>query len=125
MNYGEFLNSVIDDGLKSVETDEWVTKYPKRLEGARAGFESCRGLTPGQLRTLLREAQRSVLEVRSGVEDDGSDDEEYWKAQYRALQVEWVANTVSAMLMNQGQPVIVTPTARGVINAARIIGASV
>ena len=73
MNYGEFLNSVIDDGLKSVDTDEWITKYPKRHEGAKAGFEACRGLTPGQLLALLSDAQRSALEVRSGVEDDGQD----------------------------------------------------
>ena len=37
----------------------------------------------------------------------------YWYARCFALEVEWVCNVVSAMLMNEGRPTIVTPTARG------------
>ncbi len=117
MNYGEFLTQVIDNGLKSVASDERITKRAKRLEGAKAGFEACRGKDPVQLKELLGAANR-----KSALAREEKDIEEYWKAVYYALQIEWVCNTVSAMLMNEGLQVIVPPTARGAINAAKVAG---
>ena len=53
---------------------------------------------------------------------DSENLEDYWKARYFSIQVEFVCNTVSAMLANEGLPTIIAPTLRGAMNAARIIG---
>ncbi len=124
MVYIEFLTQVIEDGLKSVGSDESLARHPKQLEGARAGFEACRDKLPEQLAELLAEANRKSALAYSMANDKDADIEEYWKQQYYTLQVEWVCNTVSAMLMSQGAPMITTVTARGVMNAARILGVS-
>jgi hypothetical protein len=122
MTYTEFLDRVVSDGLESITKDEWITKYPKRLEGSRLGFEACRGKLPEQLAELLRDAEGRCMRSREETEGPDSDIEDYWRERYRAIQIEWVCNTVSAMLMNEGKATIVTPTARGVMNAARIVG---
>ena len=122
MNYEEFLTQVIDNGLKSIAEDARMAKYPKRVEGSKEGFEACRGKTPEQLAQLLVEANRKTLNAR--MDYKGPTIEEYWKQVHYALQIEWVCNSVSALLMNQGLPVIVNPTARGLINASKIVGVS-
>lgn len=48
--------------------------------------------------------------------------DEYWEARGFALEVEWVCNVVSAILMNEGKPTIIPPTARGTIRASEIVG---
>ena len=122
MTYEEFLARVVDDGIRSSGEDERISKYPKRLEGSRLGFEACRGKTPLELAELLRDAERKCLLVREDTSGKDSDIEDYWRERYRAIQIEWVCNTVSAMLYNEGKSTIVPPTANGMMNAARIIG---
>jgi len=125
MNWDEFLTRVVDDGIASVKSDEHIAKYPKRLAGSIQGFESCRGKTYDQLAQLLVEANRKGHNVRCDQEGDKSgayDIEDYWEARYVAIQIEWVCNTVSAAVAQQGQPPLVMTTARGVMNAARILG---
>lgn len=123
MTYIEFLHEVIERGIKGASEDPIINKYPKRLEGSIAGFNACRSKTPEQLSALLTEANRETLNARLAAKDkDESDIEDYWKQVHYAIQIEWVCNCVSAMLMNEGKPVIITPTARGYMNAAEIIG---
>ena len=51
-----------------------------------------------------------------------TDIERYWRVRCFALEVEWTCNVVSAALVNQGLgEAIVPPTARGVMQAARIL----
>jgi hypothetical protein len=118
MQYQEFLTRVIDDGIAAARADYPHDDQTGKLRGSVEGFELCRGLTPPQLGDLLtavnQDAQRRMVE--------GAADYWYWRC--RALEVEWVVNCVSAILMNQGLPLICgyLPTSRGVIKASEIVG---
>ena len=56
--------------------------------------------------------------------------DDYWEARCYALEVEWVANVVSAALVSAAMlcggktaiPVIITPTTRGMMKAREILG---
>jgi hypothetical protein len=123
MTYIEFLHEVIERGIKGASADPIINKYPKRLEGSIEGFNACRNKTPEQLSALLTEANAKTLNARLDTNDkDEKDIEDYWKQRYYAIQIEWVCNCVSAILMNERKPVIIQPTARGYMNAAEIIG---
>jgi hypothetical protein len=124
MDLQSFITRVVEDGIASAKTDPQLQSHPKRLRGSIRGFESCLGKTPEQLWKLLEDANRKAWDVRVEQEDDKDkryDIEDYWEARYVAIQVEWVCNTVSAAMASQGST-IVTPTARGYMNAARILG---
>lgn len=54
MNYNDFLNRIIDDGITAAKRD--YENSPDKLKGAVAGFEACRGKSPPELFELLREA---------------------------------------------------------------------
>ena len=115
MNYVNFLNRIIDDGIAAA-TESYKNSVPKR-EGAVAGFRACRGKSPTELLMLLREAnQRQTILV--GTEDMDA----YWRARCFQAEVEWTCNVVSAALQNMGESTIVTPTARGYMKAAEILG---
>lgn len=123
MTYIEFLHEVIERGIKGASEDPIINKYPKRLQGSIDGFNACRSKTPEQLSALLTEANTKTLNARLDANDkDEAHLEDYWGQRYYAIQIEWVANCVSAMLMNEGKPVIIQPTARAYMNAAEIIG---
>lgn len=125
MNYIEFLTQVIERGIKSCSADPIINKHPKRLEGSIEGFNACRDKTPEELAALLAETRRKGHNARLDSEGKREDDlEDYWKARHYELQVEWVCNCVSAMLMNEGKGVIIPPTARAMINISEIIGVS-
>jgi 3-methyladenine DNA glycosylase Tag len=118
MKHDTFLARVIADGLASIEKDARITRHPERLQGARDGFNACTGLDAEALGKLLATAQRAVHESRTAREPI----ETYWRKNYYAIEIEWVCNTLSAALHNQGLPTIVPPTVRGFINATRILG---
>ena len=136
MTYDEFLTQAIERGLASIKTDDQLLRHPKRMAGSREGFEACRGKDPAKLAELLEDASKksdAVRKARLGETEDGEhgerpDIEDYWQARYRAIQIEWVCNTVSAALMfatdlrpESKKFCIVQPTARGLMNAARIL----
>jgi hypothetical protein len=118
MTLAEFTTAVIEAGLLSIEDDPQLQRHPKRMQGSREGFEACRGKSPNELRELLEQANTTSETARR---ERTGDIEDYWRARYFALQVEWVCNTVSAVLMNEDLPIIVPVTARGAINAAKIL----
>jgi len=125
MIWDEFLTRIVDDGIGSVKSDEHFTKHPKRLAGSIRGFESCRGKSYEDLAQLLVEANRKAHNVRCDQKDakPGSYDiEDYWEARYVAIQIEWVCNTASSAAAQHGAPSLVVTTARGLMNAARILG---
>lgn len=111
----EFVAKIVDDAVaaasRSYKDDE-----PKR-RGAVAGLEACRDKDAAQLGELLRSSKRKALEAFGG-----QDDSLYWERQCFALEVEWVCNCVSAVLVNEGLRPIVPPTARGVLKAVEAAG---
>jgi hypothetical protein len=64
----------------------------------------------------MREAD---ARTRQKMAEQASD---YWYWRCYQLEVEWVANVLSAILNAQGLPIIATVTARGMMKAAEIIG---
>ena len=117
-HYKQFLARVIDDGIAAARHDYAEPRNAQKLAGAIAGFEACRGLDPLQILDALIDANARADQAFR----DRSDD--YWFHRCFALEVEWVANCLSAVLMNEGRPTIIPPTARGVFKAAQIIGVS-
>jgi hypothetical protein len=121
MNYNEFLKHVIDDGIEAVKKD--YKPDDNRYQGSIAGFEDCQKRTIGELSELLEEARNSAEEKMLTCQGETKKEvDEYWYLQSRSLEIEWVCNTVSAVLVNQALPPIVIPTVRGIMNAARILG---
>lgn len=118
MNYNDFLNGVIDGGIEGAKrsySNPNNASHPMMLEGAIAGFEACRGKSPEELGLLLGEAgtntTRAMLEQLP----------DYWRHRCFHSEIEWVCNCVSAMLMNEGLPTIITPTCRGVLRANEVM----
>lgn len=116
MAYDEYLTRVIDEGIEAARESYKDPKDALKLRGSIEGFEACRGKNPEQLAQLLSEARRTTLNARTDKEDD------YWRTRCAELEIEWVCNCVSAVLYNEGLPVIITPTARGMMKAASIVG---
>lgn len=116
MTYEEFLHRIIEDGLVAAKTD--YKEEDSRREGAVAGFEACRGKNPVELMELLTRCQEGSKKMLM----ESHDEDTWWYSRAYEAEVEWVCNAVSAALMNQGLPVIVAPTARGVMKAAELLG---
>jgi hypothetical protein len=118
MNYQEFLTKVIDEGVVAAKGDYTSLRQQPHLHGSVAGFEVCRGKQPAELSTLLKEAETSTNESRRNQEDADT----YWFKRCYELEIGWVCNVVSALLMNEGLPTIVPVSARGMFKAAGIVG---
>jgi len=114
VKFNAFLTRVIDDGIKAC-CESYKNDKQKR-EGAIAGFEACRGKTVFELRQQLFIAQRAADVARAVNKDN------YWYLCCFHAEIEWVCNVVSSALQNQGEEPIVTPTARGFMKAAEILG---
>ena len=118
MDYQAFLTRVIDDGIVAAKVDYAKPEDNSQLRGSVEGFELCRGKQPAELRTIYDEANRIASEKALAHAED------YWFWRCRELEVEWVCNMVSAVIMNEGKPPLLShlPTARAVIKAAEIVG---
>ena len=114
MNFTDFLNRVIDDGIAAAN-ESYKTDDLKR-EGAVAGFEACRDKTDFELRQLCFAAS-NMVNVAVVLER-----ERYWYHRCFHAEIEWVCNVVSVILQNEGIEPIVMPTARGYLKAAEIVG---
>lgn len=114
MNLDDALTKIINFGVEAVRRD--YANDERKRDGAILGFTECRGLSLAGISALHREADQKSNEARR---DQAAD---YWYWRCRALEIEWVANVLSAILMNEGRPVIVQPTGRGFLMAARIVG---
>lgn len=112
-SYDALLEQVILDGCEEVRA-VYAEKDEQR-EGALSGFEACRGKPPSELKRILGWARKNTAAAFRS-------EQRYWFWRMRELQIEWVCNVVSAALVNQGDPEIIPPTARGVMKAAAILG---
>jgi hypothetical protein len=123
--YAQLLDRVIDDGIAEVHVAYAEPEQHHKRDGAIEGFEACRGKTPEQLLELWSEVEKECGVIRAE-SLEGKDDhlKRYWKARYKALQVEFVCNVVSAGLTNNGKPPLLShlPTVRGVMKYAQIVG---
>lgn len=113
MNHVDFLDKVIDRGIEAARSTYVRPDQKKKLEGAIAGFEACRGKGVSYLDALLVQANRKVATQFE------KEDYQYYSC-FQA-EIEWVCNCVSAALLNRGQKPIILPTARGVLVAASIL----
>jgi hypothetical protein len=114
MEYEKFLTKVIDDGIEAAKKS-YATR-PDKLRGAVAGFESCRGKSPEELRAALESARKATMVARVCKADN------YWEVRCFEAEIEWVCNVVSAAMASQNAPTIVSPTARGLMKAADVLG---
>jgi hypothetical protein len=122
MDYLKFLTQVIDDGIRAAKADYKKPKDKLRLKGSIEGFESCRDKNPDELVDLYISAGKDMNQAYDDSHYGKISIDEYWRISCRHAEIEWVCNVVSSMLMNQGLPTIIAPTARGFIKAAEILG---
>lgn len=125
-HYHAFVVRVCADGdaeVRRAYTD------PNKIAGALQGFAEARQTAnPEDLKGLLESARRDTTDsMRRAREERGrpivqAAVEGYWWWRMRELQIEWVANVVSARLYNESKPVIVNPTVRAWSKAAEILG---
>jgi len=118
MDYNEFLTRVINEGIEAATADYTDPSDKERLEGSIAGFDACKNLLPEQ---LVEVWQKATNDMNTAFHEQ---QEDYWWYRCFQLEVEWVMNVVSAMLVNEGQNALLSwlPTANGAMKAASIIG---
>ncbi len=118
MEYKEFLERIILDGMEAVKRDYAGDVQKNKREGALAGFEACMGLEPLELVDMFHTATKYMTNAMRDTKDS------YWYFRCYQMEVEWVINVVSAMLLNQGAPALLShlPTSRGLFKAAEILG---
>lgn len=128
MNYSEFLNTAIEKGIKAAAKDYTEPNQKDKLEGSVAGLNACRDLAPVRLIEILKMAKEQTHEAYIKEVDTlpkQADEKRYWYYRCYELEVEWICNVVSAMLMNEGMDVIIPPTAHGVLMADSILKSSI
>jgi len=124
MTYEEFLRRTIDEGIEAARQSYQRPDQAHKLEGSIAGFEACRDKKPAEILALLTAAE---AESRAAMHGTGSSDDDpalknYWRLRCKTLEIEWVANVLSAALVCNNLQPIVPPTARGMFKAASILG---
>lgn len=118
MNYEEFLDQAINEGIKAAKSDYTDPKDKDRLDGSIAGFEACRKKNPTDLADVFQKASEDMNKAQIEQKDN------YWWYACFQSEVEWICNVVSAMLVSQGHQSLLSylPTYRGAMKAAEIIG---
>ena len=116
MRYIDALERAIDSGIIAAKSDYTRPDQREKLSGSIAGFEACRGKAASELLELLESCKIATMDARR------NESPKYWWYRCYELEVEWICNVMSAILHNEGLPTIITPTARGVMAAAKIIG---
>jgi hypothetical protein len=119
MNYIEFLNRIIEEGIESAKIDYVKPEEKQSLDGSIAGFEACRDKLPHQLIEVWQKGSDDVNNAFHEQKDN------YWWFRCYQAEVEWVCNVMSAMLINEGYTTPLLswlPTANGMMKAASIIG---
>ena len=122
MTYEEFLKKVIEKGIKAAKKDYKRPDQKAILKGSIAGFNACSKKIPEQLAILLEKARIRTMKLMDNSPKTKKELNKYWEARGYEIEIEWVCNVISASLMNQGKPIIVNPTARGVTVASKIVG---
>ncbi len=125
MLIGDFLNYLLDDVLEEARESHLKSPDATRFGAAERAVAECRAAMTtaehihGRLLGLLAEARKDVALALAADRPDA------WYWMVREETVEWVANVVSVVLMNQRLPTIVPPTRGAAVAAARLAGADV
>lgn len=94
MEYNEFLNLTISDGMNAARCNYDEAKDANKLSGALAGFEACRDKEPEELREIYTETISYINNARRD-----HDLQAYWYFRCYQLEVEWVCNVVSGLIL--------------------------
>ena len=124
MTYEQLLDRIISDGIAEVQVAYAEPKDHHKRDGAIAGFEACRGKDPVDLVKLWNECEQEAARIRIDCHESNRSSDDYWRARYKALQVEFVCNVVSVGLVGNGSGPLLAhlPTARGAMKYAEIVG---
>lgn len=122
MAYEDFLDRVIREGITAAKKDYNTPSQKSKLQGSVEGFRVCIGKQPEQIARILKSAQQKTHEAHRRFHLSEISLDSYWRKRCFEIEIEWVANVVSAALINAGQRPIITPTARGALKAAEILG---
>jgi len=119
MNYDEFLNTIIDNGIAGAKTDYTEEQQREHLEGSIAGFEACRNKFPHELIEVYHESNEYAN--KAFFERDA---DKYWWFRCYQLEVEWVLNCISASMVNEGGAPLLPhlPTCNAMMAVSRILG---
>jgi hypothetical protein len=122
--YEQLLDRLIADGIAEVQEAYADPKEHHKRDGAIEGFDSCRGKDPVQLVDLWKAAEQEAARIRIECHENNRSSEDYWRARYKALQIEFVCNVVSVGLTASGSPPLLAhlPTSRGALKYAQIVG---
>jgi hypothetical protein len=115
MEYRQFLSAVIDAGLEAVHQDYHQPTQDDKRDGSVAGFNACRDKDPEELADLLTRAHSETSRAQIENRDN------YWWYRCYELEVGWVCNVVSALLVATDKPIIIPPTLRGTLQASKIL----
>jgi hypothetical protein len=140
MDYDTFLHKLINVGIEAAREDYGGTPENAELHGRQVrptttekhradklvgsidGFEACRGKQPHEIAELMVDARKKLQEAYVRVSEKEISDGEYWRIRCRQAEIDWVANCVSVILVNQGVMPIAPPTVRAALTVAKIIG---
>ncbi len=122
MNYKELVEKIVDKGIKAVKRDYKRLDQKSILKGSIAGFKACLDKSPMELKVLLGIVNTKSLKYLRTTNLSTKASNKYRELRGFALEVRWVCNVVSCVLYNEGKPVIISPTARGMITAGDIVG---
>ena len=118
VTYEDFLTRVIDDGIAAARQSYGGTDQKHKLEGAVAGFESCRRKKPRELAQHYYRAEDAKKWAIVG----NTNAKRYWRLACYYAEVEWVCNVVSALCYAGGKRelAIIATTARGVAKMQQV-----
>ncbi len=115
MTLQDALTKIINIGIEAMRRDYDRPDQHQKRQGSIHGFNECRNKSVSELAALLAQAGTRMLEAHRDQAED------YWYWRCRQAEIDWVCNVVSAILVNEGLPVIVQPTARGILMADKIL----
>jgi hypothetical protein len=123
MTYYEFLDQVIDGGIRAAKDDYIGPDEKNKLEGSIAGFEACRNKTSSELLEVWGEANNYANDSFKKHDDP----KQYWWFNCYKTEVEWVLNVVSALIcisdVNPDREPLLSwlPTQNGMSRALNVI----
>lgn len=119
MSFEYFLNQVIDRGIAAASED-YKDHASDKFLGSVAGFEVCRGKSPLDLLEVYAESQEYASQAMFQRASN------YWYFRCYQLEVEWVLNCVSCLLVNEGGEPLLShlPTCNAMILVSKIVGVS-
>lgn len=118
MNYDQFLNQIIEDGIAAAKRDYTRNDQKDKLQGSIDGFNACRNCLPSDLLGLLKTASKYTDDAHWARHNN------YWYFRCYQGEIEWVINVVSAACVNENLFPIIPgyPTYSGMRKAAEILG---